>query len=62
MAENIRIIVIDDSSNHAVVVSNLLRNAGHAVQAENAEDDEDLIELLKQQPWDVVVAKPELPF
>ncbi|HEA25590.1 MAG TPA: EAL domain-containing protein [Ectothiorhodospiraceae bacterium] len=62
MAENIRIIVIDDSSNHAVEVSNLLRNAGHAVQAENAEDDEDLIKLLKQQPWDLVVAKPELPF
>ncbi|NOR51101.1 MAG: EAL domain-containing protein [Gammaproteobacteria bacterium] len=62
MAENIRIIVIDDSSNHAVVVSNLLRNAGHAVQAENAEDDEDLIELLNKQPWDLVVAKPELPF
>jgi diguanylate cyclase (GGDEF)-like protein/PAS domain S-box-containing protein len=62
MAENIRIIVIDDSSNHAVEVSNLLRNAGHAVQAENAEDDEDLITLLKQQPWDLVVAKPELPF
>ncbi|MDH3353665.1 MAG: EAL domain-containing protein, partial [Chromatiales bacterium] len=62
MAENIRIIVIDDSSNHAVMVSNLLRNAGHAVQAENAEDDEDLIELLKKQQWDLVVAKPELPF
>lgn len=62
MAENIRIIVIDDSSNHAVVVSNLLRNAGHAVQAENAEDDEDLIELLRRQPWDLIVAKPELPF
>ncbi|MCW8983287.1 MAG: PAS domain S-box protein, partial [Gammaproteobacteria bacterium] len=62
MAENIRIIVIDDSSNHAVMVSNLLRNAGHAVQAENAEDDEDLIELLKRQQWELVVAKPELPF
>ena len=62
MAENIRIIVIDDSSNHAVVVSNLLRNAGHALQAENAEDNEDLIELLNRQQWDLVIAKPELPF
>jgi len=59
--ETLRLIVIDDSSNHAEVVSSMLRNAGHAVRAERAEDDEDLRTLLSQQGWDMVLSQTALP-
>lgn len=58
--EILRLIVIDDSSNHAEQVSNMLRNAGQAVRAERAEDDEDLRELLAKQGWDMVLSKANL--
>jgi len=59
--EALRLIVIDDSSNDAEVVSSMLRNAGNAVRTERAEDDEDLRTLLAQQSWDMVLTKAELP-
>lgn len=59
--EILRLIVIDDSSNHAEVVSSLLRNAGQAVRTERAEDDEDLRELLAQHGWDMVLTKADIP-
>lgn len=62
MEEILRLIVIDDSSNDAEVVTNALRNAGHAVRTERVEDDEDLREALSQHDWDMVLTKPELPF
>lgn len=58
----LRLIVIDDSSNDAEVVSSMLRNAGHAVRLERAEDDEDLRCQLEQQSWDMVLTKLELPY
>ncbi len=61
MEKNIRIIVIDEPSGHAVALSNLLGSEGHAVKAESVKDDKDLIELLKQQLWDVIIARPETP-
>lgn len=59
--EILRLIVIDDSSNHAETVSSLLRNAGQAVRTERAEDDEDLRELLSQQGCDMVLSKTNIP-
>ena len=58
----LRLLVIDDSSNDAEVVGNMLRNAGHAVRLERAEDDEDLRGHLEQQSWDMVLTKSELPY
>ncbi len=58
--EILRLIVIDDSSNHAETVSSMLRNAGQAVRTERAEDDEDLRELLTQQAWDMVLTKANI--
>lgn len=59
--EILRLIVIDDSSNHAETVSSLLRNVGQAVRTERAEDDEDLREMLAQQAWDMVLTKADIP-
>lgn len=60
--EIIRIIVIDDSSNDTEAVANMLRNAGHAVRAARAEDDEDLRQHLTDHEWDMVLCKPSIPF
>ncbi len=59
MEEILRLIVIDDSSNDAESVGSLLRNAGHAVRTQRAEDDEDLRSLLAQHSWDMVLTKAE---
>jgi diguanylate cyclase (GGDEF)-like protein/PAS domain S-box-containing protein len=58
----LHLFVIDDSSNDAETVSNMLRNAGHAVHASRIEDDEDLREALNGQDCDMILAKPELPY
>lgn len=60
--ETLHLVVIDDSSNDAETVSNMLRNAGHAVRAARVEDGEDLRETLKDQAWDMILAKLEIPF
>ncbi|MBW6475485.1 MAG: EAL domain-containing protein [Chromatiales bacterium] len=56
------LLVIDDSSNDAEIISNMLRNAGHAVHTTRIEDDEDLREALNNQVCDMILAKPELPY
>ncbi|MFA5626750.1 MAG: EAL domain-containing protein [Thiohalomonadaceae bacterium] len=60
--EVLRLIILDDSSNHATTVGSLLRNTGQSVRIERAEDDEDLSALLAQKSWDMVIAKTDLPF
>ncbi|MEN8168951.1 MAG: EAL domain-containing protein [Pseudomonadota bacterium] len=56
------LLVIDDSSNLAEIVSNILRNAGHAVRADRVEDDEDLREAFGKQQWDMILTKPEITY
>lgn len=59
--QTIYILVLDDSSNDAETVANMLRNAGHAVQAKRVEDDEDLREALLKQDVDLILSKPDVP-
>ncbi len=56
------LLVVDDSSNLAETVSNILRNAGHTVRADRIEDDEDLREAFGKQQWDMIVTRPEIPY
>jgi diguanylate cyclase (GGDEF)-like protein/PAS domain S-box-containing protein len=58
----LHLFVIDDSSNDAETVSNMLRNAGQAVHTIRIEDDEDLRENLASQDCDLILAKAELPY
>ncbi|HEY0719951.1 MAG TPA: EAL domain-containing protein [Gammaproteobacteria bacterium] len=60
--EVLQLIVIDDSSNDAETISNMLRNAGTAVRAERVEDDEDLRAQLTGHPWDMILTKPGLTY
>jgi multidomain signaling protein FimX len=59
--QSIYILVLDDSSNDAETVANMLRNAGHAVNAKRIEDDEDLREALGKENVDLVLSKPDIP-
>jgi diguanylate cyclase (GGDEF)-like protein/PAS domain S-box-containing protein len=56
------LLVVDDSSNLAETISNILRNAGHAVRADRVEDDEDLREAFGKQEWDMILTKPKIPY
>lgn len=56
------LLVVDDSSNLTETVSNILRNAGHAVRADRIEDDEDLRDAFGKQPWDMIISKPEITY
>jgi len=60
--ETLNLVVIDDSDNDLELVSNMLRNAGHLVHTRRVEDDEDLREALGERPWDLILAKPEIPY
>lgn len=61
-SETIQLIVIDDSSNYAESIASTLKNKGYAVRTEKAEDDEDLRNLAIKGNWDMILAKPEIPF
>lgn len=60
--ETLNLVVIDDSDNDLERVSNMLRNAGYPVHTRRAEDDEDLRDALAEQRWDLILAKPEIPY
>jgi len=59
--QTLHILVLDDSSNDAETVANMMRNAGHAIHAERIEDDEDLRAALAKDDCDLVLTKPEIP-
>lgn len=60
--ETLNLLVMDDSSNAAETISNMLRNAGHAVRTDRIEDDEDLRKALSTQQCDMILAKPQIPY
>lgn len=60
--ETLHLLVMDDSSNAAETISNMLRNAGHAVRTDRIEDDEDLRNALKANECDMILAKPQIPY
>lgn len=60
--ETLHLLVLDDSSNVTETISNMLRNAGHAVRSDRIEDDEDLREALSAHECDMILAKPEIPY
>lgn len=60
--EVLRLIIVDDSSNYAEIVSSLLRSNGQAVRMERVEDDEDLAACLARDAWDMVIVQAGLEF
>src|SRR5690606_17399467 len=60
-AHAIRLLILDDSQNHAERLVSVLRNAGHATRAHRVTSREDLQESL-QQTWDLCLSCPETSY
>lgn len=58
----LHLLIVDESSNDAEMITSILRNAGHAVRATRVEDDEDLQEALGKQAWDMVISADRLTY
>lgn len=58
----LHLLIIDESSNDAEMITSILRNAGHAVRATRVEDDEDLEAALAKQSWDMVISADHLTY
>ncbi|WP_126456122.1 EAL domain-containing protein [Sulfuriflexus mobilis] len=56
----LHLLIVDESSNDAEVITNILRNAGHAVRATRVEDEEDMQEALEKQSWDLIITAEKL--
>jgi len=57
--EPIRLLILDESQNRAEELIILLRNAGRATRAHKIESEDDLVSRLKEQPWDLFLARFE---
>lgn len=58
----LQLLIIDESSNDAEMINNILRNAGYAVRTTRVEDDEDMQEALDSQNWDLIIAAEKLTY
>jgi diguanylate cyclase (GGDEF)-like protein/PAS domain S-box-containing protein len=58
----LHLLIVDESSNDAEMITSILRNAGHAVRATRVEDDEDLQDALGKQAWDMVISADRLTY
>ncbi len=54
--DTIRLLILDPSQNDAEDLINLLRNSGHATQAQMVESPQQLADLFKQKNWDLCFA------
>lgn len=58
----LHLLIVDESSNDAEMITNVLRNAGHAVRPTRVEDDEDMEAALNNQNWDLIIAADKLTY
>jgi len=58
----LHLLIVDESSNDAELMTNLLRNMGLAVRATRVEDDEDYETALNEQSWDIIIAADKLSY
>jgi len=57
--ETIFLLILDKSENDAEKMISLLRNAGIPTRATRIESEEDLIQALEEQPWDLFLGREE---
>ncbi len=55
----VHLLILDPSQNEAEKIVSLLRNAGLATRAHRLTSQEDLVEQLKAQPWDLLIANEQ---
>jgi CheY-like chemotaxis protein len=57
--EPVRLLILEESRNRAEEIVVLLRNAGKATRAHQIESEADLTRRLKEQTWDLLLARRE---
>lgn len=58
----LQLLIVDESSNDAESITNILRSIGLAVRPTRVEDDEDLETALAEQKWDLIIAADKLTY
>ncbi len=58
----LHLLIVDESSNDAESMTNILRNIGMAVRATRVEDDEDFETAVNEQNWDIIIAADKLSY
>jgi len=58
----LQLLIVDESSNDAESITNILRSIGLAVRASRVEDDEDMETALAEQKWDLIIAADKLTY
>lgn len=56
----LRLLIVESSQNDAEIIASVLRNAGYAVRARNAEDAEDVDAALQEQAPELVICSTEV--
>ncbi len=59
--KTVKLLTVKESSNDAEAISSMMRNAGHAIRSTNIESEEDLIEALNLQTWDLMLCSVAIP-
>jgi len=58
----LKLLIVDESSNDAEIITNILRNSGLAVRATRVEDDEDMETAVNEQNWDLIITADSLTY
>jgi len=58
----LQLLIIDESSNDAESITNILRTIGLAVRPTRVEDDEDLETALAEKNWDLIISADKLTY
>lgn len=57
----IRLLLVEDSDDDALLIARVLSNAGYTLTHERIETEAEFVEALKQEEWDVILADYSLP-
>src|SRR5690554_5323876 len=58
-SQTVRLLILDSSQNEAEALVSLLRNGGKATRGHRVTAEEELLESIKDQVWDLCVAREE---
>ncbi len=61
MATSVRVLLVEDSADDAVLIERALAREGFEVSAQRVDDESGLVAALAMGPWDVVVSDHALP-
>jgi PAS domain S-box-containing protein len=61
MEEKIAVIIVEDSTDDSELIEMTLRNSGMEVTAERVDSREDLVRVLGEKEWDIVISDYNLP-